>query len=122
MDFHPLTTFCRVRKVCKNTGKFLSTRYTKMTDKYGNTPNTEDVHRIKYAHKETENSVFIVSECSEAEYNAKTALPAAKRETKWLLEDLYEEFRLAQYSADYSALCGLAESIPRKALVDFFAD
>ena len=33
-----------------------------------------------------------------------------------------EDVRLAEYSKDYSALCGLFESLPQKALVDFFTD
>lgn len=119
MEFQKTTMFCRVRKVHKHTGRIIATTYTKLR---GDCPNAEDVYAQKYLHKVDAVTAFIVSECSEDEYNAKKQLPASKRSIDFLREDLYEDVRLAEYSKDYSALCGLFESLPQKALVDFFTD
>lgn len=120
MDFQPITTFARVLKVERKTGRIVKTTYTGMTDNHGNRPNAEDIHRIKYEHKETKNHVYIVSECSHAEYASESPRPAKDTPIEFLRENLYEEMRLAQYTKDYSALCGLLESIPKKHLIEYF--
>lgn len=120
MEFQPLTTYARVRKVEKKTGRIIATTYTKMTDRNGNLPSADDIYQNKYRYKETPEAVYLVFECSATEYATKKKDPVKKRDYCYLQEDLYEEIRLAQYTGDYVSICDLLTNLSPDTLRKYF--